>query len=78
MLSPMGRPSKGHRVPIMAKPLAPLAEVIKQKADEAGLSYGEFMTALAADALGMPEYAPLPATTHTQLNFPEEPATNAA
>lgn len=56
----MARPSKGERVGILAKPAVPLAMVIKANATAAGLSYGEYMTALAAEALGMPEFAPQP------------------
>jgi len=42
----------------MAKPAEPLAEIIKSNATELGLSYGDYITALVAESLGMPEYAP--------------------
>lgn len=79
MISPMARPSKGQRVPIMAKPAVPLAEVIKANATAAGLSYGEYITALAAESLGMPEYAPRPRRDRiNELPIPQEARTTAA
>lgn len=56
----MGRPSKGPRVSIMAKPAPQLAEIIKTNADAVGMAYGEYITAIVAESLGMPEYAPKP------------------
>ncbi|WP_282860370.1 hypothetical protein [Pseudoclavibacter helvolus] len=75
----MGQKNKGDRVPIMARPLAPLAEAIKQTAKDAGLSYGDFLVTLAARELGMTEYAPkAEPPNRTQLAFEEEITTNAA
>ena len=63
----------------MAKPALPLAEVIKANADAIGLSYGEYVTALAAEALGMPEYAPRPSRDRAnELPIPQEARTTAA
>tara|TARA_Y100000114_G_scaffold151597_1_gene168570 strand:+ start:188 stop:424 length:237 start_codon:yes stop_codon:yes gene_type:complete len=78
-MASMARPYKGKRVPILAKPLEPLAEVIKRNADATGLSYGEYITALAAQQLGMPEYAPQPPRNRAEeLDFPQEADTAAA
>jgi hypothetical protein len=75
----MARPSKGERVSIMAKPAVPLAEVIKHNATAVGLSYGEYVTALVAESLGMPEYAPKPPRDRAnELPIPLEAQTTAA
>ncbi|GMA42385.1 MULTISPECIES: hypothetical protein [Micrococcales] len=45
---------------------------MKQNADAAGLSYGEYLVMLAADALGMPQYAPpRPRDRAAELPIPE-------
>ena len=60
----MGRPRKGDdRVSIAAKPERPLAEVIQRNAVLLGMSYGDYMVAIAAIAHGMPQYAPKPTRT---------------
>ncbi|TIH33802.1 hypothetical protein [Subtercola vilae] len=57
----------------MAKPALPLAEVIKTNADALGLAYGEYITAIVAESLGMPEYAPRPERDRTnELPIPGE------
>ncbi|PVW03013.1 hypothetical protein DEA06_14730 [Microbacterium sp. Gd 4-13] len=60
MIGLMGRPRKGDRVPIAAKPERPLAEVIQRNATLLGLSYGDYLVYIAANALDMPEHAPQP------------------
>lgn len=59
----MGRPRKGDRVPIAAKPERQLAEVIQRNATLLGMSYGDYLVAIAAYAHNMPELAPQPAHT---------------
>ena len=60
MLVSMGRPSKGERAAITAKPDLVLAEVIRRNATELDMSYGDYLVALAAHALGMSAHAPKP------------------
>ena len=68
----MGRPSKGERDAILAKPPVAFGAILKQNADAEGLSYGEYLVMLAADALGMPQYAPpLPRDRAAELPIPE-------
>ena len=55
MLSGMGRPRKGDRVAIAAKPERPLAEVIQRNATLLHMSYGDYIVYLAAMQLRMPE-----------------------
>lgn len=75
----VGRPSKGKRDNILAKPPIALGLVIRQNADASGLSYGEYMVALVADALGMPEYAPKPPRERAaELDIPKEGDSAAA
>ena len=67
-----GRPSKGRRDAILAKPPVEFGAILKQNADAEGLSYGEYLVMLAADALGMPQYAPpLPRDRAAELPIPE-------
>lgn len=57
----MGRALKGiERKQIAAKPNGPLAEVIEENASALGMSKGDYIVAIAAYALGMPEHAPQP------------------
>jgi hypothetical protein len=60
MLMHMGRPRKGDRVAIAAKPERPFAEVLQHNATLLGMSYGDYLVYLAATQLDMPEYAPQP------------------
>lgn len=60
MLVHMGRPSKGERTVITAKPDVALGELIRRNATQLDMSYGDYIVALAAHALGMPEHAPEP------------------
>lgn len=79
MAHQMGRPSKGERDAILAKPPLAFGAILKQRADELGLSYGEYLVALAAQALDMPHFAPpLPRDRTSELDLPEEAATRAA
>lgn len=75
MMAPMGtqtgRPGKGKRDAILAKPAADFGKLLKARADALGYdSYGDYLVDLAADALGMPEYKPTrskPAATQTPI-----------
>lgn len=74
-----GRPSKGERDAILAKPPVAFGAILKQQADELGFSYGEYMVALAAQALDMPQFAPTPPRDRSaELDFPKEATTRAA
>lgn len=71
-----GRPSKGRRDAILAKPPVEFGAILKQNADAEGLSYGEYLVALAAEALNMPQYAPprrARATALPSFRFPRRP-----
>lgn len=74
MLGAMGRPSKGERIAITAKPDLPLATVIRRNADQLGMSYGDYVVALAAHALSMPAHAPRPARSVDALEALEPSA----
>lgn len=58
MMILMGRPSKGERDAILAKPPIAFGKILKQKAEEQGLHYGDYLVALAAQALDMPQFTP--------------------
>jgi hypothetical protein len=56
----IGRPHKGDRDAFLTKPARPLGIAIREHADSAGMSYGDYIAAILARELGMPEYAPVP------------------
>ena len=56
----VGRPSKGERDAILARPHIDLGRTIRARAMEARLSNGEYMVKLAAEQLGHPEFIPEP------------------
>lgn len=53
-----GRPSRGARDAILAKPPVEFGAILKENAEREGLSYGDYLVALAAQSLNMPEYIP--------------------
>lgn len=53
-----GRKSKGDRDHFLTRPPRALGDVIRARADEADLSYSEYIATLLAHAHGMPELAP--------------------
>ena len=55
-----GRPSKGDRDAFMTKPARPVGDAIRHNAEELDMTYGDYIAAILARELGMPEYAPLP------------------
>lgn len=58
---PVGRPSKGERDAIMAKPPLDFGKLLREKAKELGYeSNGDYIVALCAEALNLPEYSPAP------------------
>ena len=79
-MSNVGRPSKGLRDAITAKPALPFGVILKENAKKLGYeSYGDYVVALAAQALEMPEYAPAPRRDRAeQLSFPQEVDRTAA
>lgn len=56
----MGRPSKGERTSITAKPDLVLDKVIRRNAELLDMSLGDYLVAIAAHALDMPDHAPVP------------------
>jgi len=75
----VGRPSKGVRDQIMAKPAAPFGMILRENAAKLGYSYGDYLVALAAKALDMPQFAPDPPRDRAeQLQFPKEGDKTAA
>lgn len=75
----IGRPSKGERDAILAKPPIAFAAILKENAEKAGYSYGDYLLSLAAKALDMPEHAPQPARDRAnEIDFSKEVRTAAA
>jgi hypothetical protein len=65
-----GRPGKGPRDQFSVRPVPALGNVIRRNAEHLGMTYGEYCTAILANALGMPEYAPQPPQLDEQQELP--------
>jgi len=75
----IGRPSKGKRDAILAKPAESFGAILKENAEKQGYTYGDYLLVLAAQALDMPQFAPSPSRNRAeQLPFPKEATTAAA
>jgi hypothetical protein len=78
-MSKIGRPSKGPRDAVTAKPPLPFGAILRENAKKMGLPYGEYLVLLAAERLDMLEYAPAAARERANaIDFPEEAGTAAA
>jgi hypothetical protein len=75
-----GRPSKGKRDSgILAKPPVEFGVILRENARRLGMSYGDYLVALAAERLNMPEFAPRPQDHTSELDlFPKEVVHRAA
>lgn len=64
-----GRPSKGDRHLFATRTPRPLADVIRRRADEAGLTLSDYIASVLATAHDMPEFvhAPHPQTLSEEL-----------
>lgn len=63
-----GRPSKGPRDLLVTRPAAELAAVVRDRADELGMSISDYVATVLATAHGMPHAAPsIHATTQQEL-----------
>ena len=64
-----GRPGKGDRQLFATRAPRPLADVIRRRADEAGLTLSDYIASILATAHDMPEFvhAPNPQTLSEEL-----------
>lgn len=75
----IGRPSKGERDAIMAKPPVQFGAILKERAEALGYTYGDYLVLLAAESLNMPQFVPAPQRSRAEeLTFPKEAHTAAA
>jgi hypothetical protein len=65
-----GRPHKGDRDVIVTRPARPLGNVVRARADEAGMTISEYVAMVLARAHGMPEFAPASSATTAQEVLP--------
>ena len=65
-----GRPSKGDRDSIITRPMRPLGNEIRARADAAGMTISEYVAMVLANAHGMPQYAPVPSPMDAQGVLP--------
>lgn len=56
----MGRQHMGEREFIAARPPKVVADAVRARADLHGVSLSQYVSALLADAVGLPEAVPLP------------------
>jgi hypothetical protein len=65
-----GRPNKGDRDLISTRLARPLGNVVRARADEAGLTINDYVATALAHLHGMPEFAPAPSATTEQEVLP--------
>lgn len=65
-----GRPSKGDRDAFVTRPPRAVGTAIRERAQEAGMHYGEYIAAVLACAVDMPDLAPVAATPANQEALP--------
>jgi hypothetical protein len=65
-----GRPGKGDRDLLVTRPARAVGDVVRARADEAGLSISEYVAAVLADTHGLPELAPTAIHTSGQTELP--------
>lgn len=53
-----GRPSKGQRVQIATRPLVPLAEAARARAESLGMTMSDYLAMLIAQDTELPQFAP--------------------
>lgn len=65
-----GRPSKGDRDLLVTRPLRALGDVVRARADDAGMSISEYVATVLATTHGLPELAPTAIHTCGQTELP--------
>jgi predicted HicB family RNase H-like nuclease len=54
-----GRSSKGERLQLISRVATPIGEAVRTQAEERGMSMNDFIAAVLAREVGMPDLAPL-------------------
>jgi hypothetical protein len=65
-----GRPYKGDRDLIVSRVARPVGDIIRARADEAGMTITDYVATVLSRAHGMPEFAPAPSATPAQEVLP--------
>lgn len=66
-----GRPSKGDRDAFKVRPARPVGERVRELAEAAGMSYSDYIAAVLARDVGMPDLAPRAENArHEELPIP--------
>jgi hypothetical protein len=66
-----GRPSKGDRDAFKVRPARPVGERVRELAEAAGMSYSDYIAAVLARDVGMPDLAPRTENVrHEELPIP--------
>lgn len=56
--SRIGRPSKGDRDAMMVRPARPLGDLVRARAEQAGLTISDYVATVLAEVHDLPQYAP--------------------
>lgn len=76
-MAPMGRPKgtgKGDRDAFLTRPMRPVGSRVRAEAQRLGMPYGEYISYVLANHLGMPDQAPALPMTSTQQELPMKTA----
>jgi hypothetical protein len=58
-MAKMGRRTKGDRDTLVVRVMRPMGDTIRRNANECGISINDYVTAILARELEMPEYVPV-------------------
>jgi len=68
-MAKLGRRTKGDRDTLIVRVMRPMGDQVRQNADDLGVSITDYVTAILARELNMPEHAP-PVPAADQLALP--------
>ena len=55
-----GRPTKGDRDAFKVRPARAVGDLVRERAEAAGMTYGDFISAILSREVGLPDLAPQP------------------
>lgn len=61
-----GRPSRGERDQLLARPPMPVGDAFRDRAEALGISISDYMSALIAREVGLGDMAPMPSGSPEQ------------
>jgi hypothetical protein len=67
----MAQPHKGHRDAMVTRPHYLVGQEIRRRAAEQGVPYGDLISAILSEYIGLNHLAPVPLGKHTQTQQQE-------